>query len=115
SGNTIRTNAVGAVVPGGIRNTADGQGSFAAGSGANALHDGTFVWSDFLLTVLPNFASSVSNEFAVRATGGVRFVSAVDLNGGPTAGVTLPAGSGSWAMVSDRDSKTNFVAVDARK
>jgi len=114
-GNTIRTNVIGAVVPGGIANTAGGRGSFAAGSGANALHDGTFVWSDLLGTVPPNFASSVSNEFAVRATGGVRFVSAVDIHGGTIAGVTLPAGSGSWTTLSDRGSKTNFLTVSARE
>src|SRR5439155_1451868 len=92
-------------------NSAAGRGSFAAGSGAKALHDGAFVWSGF--AVPSNFASSTTNEFAVRATGGVRIVSAVDFVGAPLAGVTLPAGSGSWTTLSDRSSKTNFAAVNA--
>ena len=109
--NIIGTNAVGAVIPGGSANSAAGRGSFAAGSGAKALHDGAFVWSGF--AVPSNFASSTTNEFAVRATGGVRIVSAVDFVGAPLAGVTLPAGSGSWTTLSDRSSKTNFAAVNA--
>ncbi len=35
-------------------------------------------------------------------------------NSGGTAGVTLPAGGGSWNNLSDRNVKTNFAAVDTR-
>ena len=35
-------------------------------------------------------------------------------NSGATAGVTLPAGGGSWNNLSDRNAKANFAAVDTR-
>jgi hypothetical protein len=40
----------------------------AAGRRAKALHDGAFVWAD---TTEADFSSTVSNQFAVRALGGV--------------------------------------------
>jgi hypothetical protein len=98
-------------VPGGTGNFAGGQYSFAAGAGANATNDGAFVWADSLDYT---FSSSAGNEFSARATGGVRFVSAVDSSGNPTAGVALAAGGGSWSSLSDRNSKENFAAVDAQ-
>jgi hypothetical protein len=98
-------------VPGGAGNSASGDYSFAAGSGANATNDGAFVWADSLPYV---FSSSADNEFAARATGGARFVSAVNTSGTPTAGVVLAAGGGSWSSLSDHDSKENFAAVDAQ-
>ena len=55
--------------------------------------------------------SSVANEFTVRASGGVRFFS----NSGLTTGVTLAAGGGSWASVSDRNLKENFAAVNGEQ
>ena len=112
--NTIGTNARNAAIPGGSRNTAIGQGSFAAGNGAQALNDGAFVWSDFDRS-FRTFASIVTNEFAIRATGGARFVSAIDASGTPTAGVSLPAGGGSWLTFSDRNAKENFVPVNKRE
>jgi hypothetical protein len=42
-------------------------------------------------------------------------VSSVDASGNPRAGVSLAAGGGSWSSLSDRDSKENVVAVDARQ
>lgn len=59
-------------IPGGNANAAFGSYSFAAGNQAQALHDGVFVWSDDS-TASP-FASITTNEFAVRAAGGARFV-----------------------------------------
>ena len=88
---------------------AGGDYSFAAGCNAEAADDGAFVWADSLGYL---FSSSASNQFAVRATGGVRFVSSVDASGTPTAGVSLAAGGGSWSSLSDLDSKENVVAVD---
>ncbi len=109
-------------VPGGTYNTASGYNSFAAGYSAVAAHTGAFVWSDCWGTQLatnsfglyggPFFYSATSNEFAVRATGGVRFVTAVDGNGNPTAGVKLSSGGTSWATISDRNAKKNFARVD---
>ncbi len=63
----------------------------------------------------PNFTvSGFPNKFWVRATGGVRFVSAINSSGIATAGVKLDSGSGSWSSLSDRESKDNLQSVDPR-
>jgi hypothetical protein len=62
----------GSTVPGGSANLALGENSFAAGFAAFALHDGSFVWSDFVSG--PVIQSTTNNEFSVRARGGVRFI-----------------------------------------
>jgi len=100
-----------ATVPGGANNTAQGPASFAAGYRAKANHQGTFVWAD---TNDFDFASTADNEFSARATGGVRFVTAIDGSGNPTAGVTLAAGGGSWSSISDLNLKANFTSVDGQ-
>lgn len=81
--NTIQTDAVNAVIggganntnagayaaiPGGANNVASGTYSFAAGLDAQALHRGTFVWSDSQGSAL---ASTASNQFLIRAAGGM--------------------------------------------
>ena len=76
------------MVLGGERNKAQGITSFAAGTRAEALHDGAFVWADSTDAVFP---STVANEFAVRATGGFRLVAAVDGDGVPTHVLTYDA------------------------
>jgi len=101
-------------VPGGYGNQALGDYSFAAGNQVyiDAQHPGVFLFadsSDFA------FESSVPNEFAARATGGVRFVTALDANGGPLVGVRLASGSGSWETLSDRNAKTAILSVDGRQ
>ncbi len=57
-----------ATVPGGRANTAAGQYSLAAGRRAKANHDGTFVWAD---DTDADFTSSASDQFLIRAAGGV--------------------------------------------
>jgi hypothetical protein len=57
-----------ATVPGGSANTAAGQYAFAAGRQAKALHDGSFVWAD---SQGADFASTATNQFLIRASGGV--------------------------------------------
>lgn len=57
-----------AAIPGGRLNAARGDYSFAAGHNAQAAHAGAFVWADAL--DVP-FASTASNQFLVRARGGV--------------------------------------------
>ena len=99
-----------ATVPGGAGNVAGGDYSFAAGGGANATNTGAFVWADSSPYL---FNSTNDNEFAVRATGGVRFVSGLNASGNPSSGVRLAVGGGSWSSLSDRDSKENIRAVDA--
>ena len=61
-----------ATVAGGSYNLAGGQNSFAAGRMARAQHDGSFVWADSSVSMY--FNSISTNEFAVRAAGGVRLV-----------------------------------------
>lgn len=96
-----------ATVCGGALNVAGGRYSFAAGNRAKAFHWGAFVWGD---TTNSDVASTADNQFTARASGGVRFFS----NAALTTGVTLAAGGGSWAAVSDRNLKSNFEAVDAQ-
>jgi hypothetical protein len=86
----------GATAIGGYGNHAGGDYSFAAGYKANALHTGSFVWSDFSADT--NFNSTANNQFSVRAAGGVRFAGDVlistdtadyhhlELNGGNSHG-----------------------------
>jgi hypothetical protein len=111
-------------VAGGIFNLAGGDFSFAAGSVANIdpSHDGTFLFADDIRdssTNIPPFNSVAAKEFAARATGGFRLVTAVDVNpasgtyGQATAGCNLPAGSGTFACTSDRNVKENVAPVDA--
>ena len=103
-----------ATVGGGRSNSAAGDLSFAAGRQAKiaAVHDGSFLFADDSGFI--DFNSAAANEFAVRSTGGARFVSAIDGGGNPTAGVTLADGGGSWASISDRSVKANFAPADGR-
>ncbi len=82
-----------ATIPGGYLNYASGEFSFAAGCYAKANHRGSFVWADSFFTP---FSSSASNQFLVRASGGVGInknnpTTALDVNGTITATrVTTP-------------------------
>jgi hypothetical protein len=100
-----------ATVGGGFGNIAAGTGSFVAGS--NALNDspadiGVFLFADNSGTP---FRSATANEFAARATGGVRFVLGVDAAGTPTWSCGASNGN-SWACSSDRNLKENLQLVD---
>jgi trimeric autotransporter adhesin len=102
-----------ATVPGGSNNTAQGNFSFAGGLGAQANHNGAFVWADSKNFF---FSSTAQDQFSVRATGGARFVSAIDgTTGAPTAGVELAPGGGSWSSLSDRASKRAIDPVSGRQ
>ena len=59
-------------IPGGQYNVADGSYSLAAGRKAKANHDGAFVWAD---ATDADFASTQTNQFAVRASGGMHLAS----------------------------------------
>ena len=93
-------------VPGGKLNAANGFGSFAAGTGAKALQNGTFVWSDNAGTT--GLVSNAPYEFLARASGGFFLFT----NAKQTAGVKLAPGSGAWASLSDRRMKTGIVPLD---
>jgi hypothetical protein len=103
-----------ATVPGGYGNQALSEYSLAAGNRAQigAEHPGVFLFAD---SNNVDFSSSAPDEFAARATGGVRFVTAVDGAGAPLAGVRLAQGSGTWESLSDRIAKTAIHPVDARQ
>ena len=100
-------------IPGGASNNAGGAYSFAAGRRAmvKASDQGAMLFAD---SSDADFTSIAANEFAVRATGGVRLVTAIDPSGAPASGVWLAPGSGAWSMLSDRASKSNVKAVNPR-
>ena len=79
-----------ATVPGGDNNTASGFASFAAGANAQALHDGSFVWAD---NTGGTFASTVSNQFSVRATGGIRLAGDVQIDNSAYHYLSLTGGN----------------------
>jgi len=62
-----------ATIPGGFQNVASGRNSFAAGQNALASYDASFVWSD-VSGIGETFSATTTNQFAVSAHGGVRFV-----------------------------------------
>lgn len=62
---------IGAFIPGGTANNALGDTSCAAGTFAEALHDGSFVWGDSS-SGFGNKVSSAADQFNVFADGGVR-------------------------------------------
>lgn len=104
-----------AIVSGGANNSAAGDYSFVAGRRAQnniTTHDGVFLFadsSDFA------FHSTAANQFRVRATGGVQFVTAINgTTGADTAGVQVAAGGGSWSALSDRSLKANLASVDSQ-
>ncbi len=103
---------VAATIPGGSQNIAAGDLSFATGLGARveAAHDGAVVFADSNAFF---FFSNRANEFAVRSTGGVRFVTSISgVTGEPLNGVKLNPGSGSWSNLSDKNVKENVRPVD---
>jgi hypothetical protein len=94
-------------IPGGDNNETGANYAFAAGRNAKALHQGAFVWGD---SNGSDVSSTTNNQFMARASGGFIFYT----NSGASAGAQLTSGSGSWASLSDRNSKENFETVDGR-
>lgn len=100
-----------AAIPGGEGNQAGSDYSLAAGLEAiiQVDHPGTFLFADASGV---DFTSERANEFAARATGGVRFVTALDEDGAPQSGAYLAPGSGSWSMLSDRQAKADLLPAE---
>lgn len=98
--NQIANNATYATIPGGGYNVATNY-AFAAGYRAEARHTGAFVWADSTET---NFTSTASNQFNVRASGGVR----LETSGTGTAldGKQVPVGEEKLRIVRGRVSST---------
>ncbi|MCP4700736.1 MAG: hypothetical protein GY862_28360 [Gammaproteobacteria bacterium] len=95
-----------ATVAGGFLNAATGTFSFAAGKQAKAAHSGAFIWADAQQNT--DFNSTAINEFAVRASGGVRLRTSANLS----TGCNIAAGGGAWSCGSDRNTKENFSPAD---
>ena len=103
-----------ATAAGGFGNVAAGTGSFVAGSNARndaPEHIGVFLFADS--SGYP-FHSAAANEFAARATGGVRFVLGIDATGAPTWSCAASYGN-NWACSSDRNLKENLQPVDGAR
>lgn len=119
-----------AVVLGGLENLVEGKRAIAGGLNSNVTEDrsvglgyrarvtntGSFLWADSS-TFGPggderDFDSVADDEFAARATGGVRFVTGIDVNDDPSSGVTVGSGEGSWSSLSARAAKSNVDAVE---
>ncbi|HWD17749.1 MAG TPA: tail fiber domain-containing protein [Verrucomicrobiae bacterium] len=93
-----------AAIPGGYHNLAAGDYSFAAGLNAQTMHNNSFIWSDGST----NTSSTGTNQFIARASGGVILYTSTDTS----TGASLPAGSGAWASLSDRNSKDSFSQIN---
>ena len=97
-----------ATIPGGVNNTA-GANAFAAGSGAQAVNQGAFVWAD---ASAGNITSTNNNSVTMRAAGGFQFYTSAAGRAG--AGVYLSPGGNSWISISDRNAKKDFAPVDGQ-
>ena len=97
-------------VPGGRENLAAGHYSVAMGRRAIASAAGSILFAD---SNNLDFTWDVANAFAVRATGGVRFVVDIDGSGNATWRCSIASGSG-WSCLSDRNMKQNLLPIDAR-
>jgi hypothetical protein len=92
-------------VPGGADNRALGEYSFAAGQGAQAGHDRTFVWNS--LQNSP-FASTAPNQFLIRANGGV----GINLNN-PSEALDVNGNVKATAFIGDGQQLTGIIATIA--
>jgi len=108
------TYAIGAysTAMGGITTSA-GDYSVATGRRAkiDALHDGSFLFAD---STNADFNSAAANEFAVRASGGVRFADSAGANKFTFNTVTGEGTAILWTSTSDRNAKENFAEVNPR-
>jgi hypothetical protein len=114
------TNTTGSIGAGGACAAGNGQGSVAIGyrvtadadyavalghrASANG-HDGVFVAADQSTT--DSVEASANNQFMTRYAGGYRLFT----NATTTTGVSLNAGGSSWNVISDRNRKENFLAL----
>src|SRR3954452_15524961 len=105
-GYTANADGTGAVALG-YRVTADADYSVAIGQRASTNgHAGAIVLSDGSST--GSTQASANNQFTVRAAGGVRLFT----NATMTVGVQVAAGGSSWVVISDRNRKQDFLAVN---
>lgn len=100
-GSYNKASGLASVVPGGSWNRAAGEYSLAAGVGAVAQHDGTFVWNDGFASTIDSLKSTGANQFLIRASGGVGI-------GTNSPGAQLAVSSGNtWTTPQVRVEQTN--------
>jgi trimeric autotransporter adhesin len=105
-GHTVNADGQGAVAIG-YRSTADADYAIAIGQRASANgHAGAIVIADGSTT--DSVEASANNQFSVRAAGGYRLFT----NATETTGMQMSAGGSSWVVISDRNRKESFLAVD---
>jgi len=93
----------------GYKTSADGGYSIAMGSNVGSgRHTGSFIYGDHSRST--GIVNSADNEFMAIADGG--FVLVTSASG--ATGAVLAHGSGSWAVLSDRNAKTAVQPVDPR-
>lgn len=98
----------------GVGTTADGFSSTTMGQDArNGNHLNSFVYGDGSSAQIPfPTTNTADRQFMVRASGGFVFYTATAPD--TTTGVSLPAGGGSWASLSDRNAKDAVKPIDSR-
>jgi hypothetical protein len=105
-GYNAHSDGVGAVALGYL-STANANYSVAIGQRASANgFNGAIVISD--QSNSDSLLASAANQFSLRAAGGIRLFT----NATKTVGVQVAAGGSSWAVISDRNRKEGFLAVD---
>jgi Chaperone of endosialidase/Head domain of trimeric autotransporter adhesin len=105
-GYTTNSDGAGAVALG-YRSTADANYAVAIGQRASANgFSGAIVISD--ASSSDSLEASATNQFSLRAAGGTRIYT----NATKTTGVSLNAGGSSWNVISDRNRKESFLAVN---
>ena len=93
----------------GLQNRAAGQFSVAIGKNARVNHQGSCVIGDASASFSSDSVySSANNQMTMRYVNGFRLFTSQNLS----SGVTLAAGGGSWASVSDFRKKENFQEID---
>jgi len=120
-GETNIASGYASMVPGGSANVAAGYRCFAAGLGAHANHDNTFIWGD---GTPADYNSDRSNQTKFRVGGGMK----VDVNNSRwielydtgtrlinTSTTAYLSTSGNWVNASDGHLKENFRDVDGRQ
>jgi hypothetical protein len=93
----------------GLQNRAGGQFSVAIGKNARVSHQGSCVIGDASASFSSDSVySSTNNQMTMRYVGGFRLFTTQNLS----SGVSLAAGGGSWASISDFRKKENFHEID---
>lgn len=105
-GYNAHSDGVGSVALG-YMSTADGPYSVAIGQRASTNgYTGAIVLADQSTT--DSVEASANNQFSLRAAGGIRLYT----NATTTTGMSMNAGGSSWNVISDRNRKENFAAVN---